>query len=126
MMLSVEDGGRSCPSAVDLWTREVYDVLEQCVGLLGEISQITTHYLQQQCIAHGCSALNQLQLLLRVRGNAETVLERFLLRLDEQGLEISSPWESAADKSLLEALWPRLHRAWLEKDSGKDGWVAGK
>ncbi len=56
MMLSVEDGGRGCPSAVDLWTREVYDVtvLEQCVGLPGEISQITTHYLQQQCIAHGC------------------------------------------------------------------------
>ncbi len=40
MMLSVEDGGRGCASAVDLWTREVYEVLEQCVGLPGEISQI--------------------------------------------------------------------------------------
>jgi hypothetical protein len=44
------------------------------------------------------------------------VMERFLLRLDEQGLEISSPWEAGANKSLLEALWPRLHRAWLEKE----------
>ena len=74
MMLSVEDGGRGCPSAIDLWTREVYEMLEQCVGLPGEISQIMTHYLRQQCIAHGCSALNQLQHLLRVRGDAETVL----------------------------------------------------
>jgi hypothetical protein len=67
-------------------------------------------------VAHGCKALNQFQLLLRVQGNAETVLERFLLRLDEQGLEISSPWEARVDKSLLEALWPRLYRAWLEKE----------
>ena len=37
MMLCVEDGGRGCPSAVDLWTCEVYEVLEQCVGLPGEI-----------------------------------------------------------------------------------------
>jgi hypothetical protein len=69
-----------------------------------------------KCMRHGCYALNQFQLLLPVRGNADTVLERFLLRLDEQGLEISSPWEERADKSLLEALWPRLHKAWLEKE----------
>ncbi len=99
-----------------MWTCEVYEVLEQCVTEPGEISQITTHYLQQQCTAHGCHALNQFQLLLRVRGNAETVLERFLLRLDERGLEISSPWETSADKTPLEALWPRLHKAWLEKE----------
>ena len=99
-----------------MWTREVYEVLEQCVTVPGEISRITLHYLEQQCIAHGCRALNQLQLLLRVRGNAETVLERFLLRLDERGLEISSPWGSSTDSTLLEALWPRLHKAWLEKE----------
>ena len=34
MILSVDDGDRGCPSAVDLLTREVYEVLEQCVGLL--------------------------------------------------------------------------------------------
>jgi hypothetical protein len=46
MILSVDDGGRGRSSAVDLWTREVYEVLEQCVGLPCEISQITTHYPQ--------------------------------------------------------------------------------
>ena len=40
----------------------------------------------------------------------------FFLRLDEQGLEISSPWESSPVTSLLETLWPRLHKAWLEKE----------
>ena len=116
VILDKVDGGRGCPSAADMWTREVYDTIEQCVSVPGEISRITTHYLQQQCVAHGCKALNQFQLLLRVQGNAETVLERFLLRLDEQGLEISSPWEARVDRSLLEALWPRLYSAWLEKE----------
>jgi hypothetical protein len=42
MILDVADGGRGCPSAVVLWTREVYEVIEQCVSLPGKISQITT------------------------------------------------------------------------------------
>ncbi len=67
-------------------------------------------------MTHACYALNQLQLHLRVRCNAETVLQLFLLRLDEQGLEISSPWEERADKSLLEALSPLLHKAWLKTE----------
>jgi hypothetical protein len=116
MILYVADGGRGCPSAVILWTREVYAVMEQCVSLPGEISQITTNCLHQQCISQCCYTLNQLQLLLRIRGNAETVLERFLLRLDQQGLEISSPWKSSPSTSLLENLWPRLHKTWVEKE----------
>ena len=60
--------------------------------------------------------LNQLQLLLWVTKKAESVLELFLLRLDEQGLEISSPWEACEVKSIAEVLWPRIHRAWLEKE----------
>jgi hypothetical protein len=60
--------------------------------------------------------LNQLQLLLRIRGKVEPVLERFLLRLDEQSLEISSPWGSSPAISLLESLLNRLHKAWLEKE----------
>ncbi len=106
IILDKADGGRGCPFAVDMWTREVYEVLEQYVTVPGEISRIMIHYLEQQCIARGCHALNQLQLLLRVRGNTETVLERFLLQLNERGLEISSPWESSTDRALLEALWP--------------------
>ena len=109
-------GGRGCPLAVDLWTRAVLEVLEQCVSLPGEISQIVTHHLKQQCIAHGCYTLNQLQLLLRVTSKAKSVLELFLSRLDEQGLEISSPWMAPEAQSITEILWPRIHKAWLDKE----------
>ena len=115
IMLDQSDGGRGCPSATNLWTREALDVLEQCVSLPGEISRIVLHYLQQQCYAHGCHALNQLQLLLRV-GRADTVLEMLLARLDEQGLEISSPWAASNEEYIADALWPRIHKAWLEKE----------
>ena len=61
-------------------------------------------------------SINQLQLLLRVTNKAESVLELFLSRLDEQGLEISSPWEACEAKSIAEVLCPLIHRAWLEKE----------
>ena len=115
IMLDQSDGGRGCPSATNLWIREALDVLEQCVSLPSEISSIVMHYLQQQCNAHGCHALNQLQLLLRV-GRADTVLEMLLARLDEQGLEISSPWAADDREYIVETLWPRIHKAWLEKE----------
>ncbi len=73
------------------------------------------HYLRQQCHVHGCHTLNQLQLLLRV-GRADTVLELLLARLDEQGLEISSPWEASDEEYIVYALWPRIYTAWLEKE----------
>ncbi len=97
-------GGRGCPLAVNLWTRAVLEVIEQCVSLPGEISRIVTHHLQQQCTVHCCYTLNQLQLLLQVTKKAESVLELFLWRLDEQGLEISSPWEAYEVKSIDEVL----------------------
>jgi hypothetical protein len=108
-------GGRGCPSATKMWAREILDMYEQCLTLPGEISQMVVQYLRQQCTSHGCHTLNQLQYLLQISENTETVLELFLLRLNEQGLEISSPWESDHDESLIEVLWPRLHGAWLEK-----------
>ena len=110
-----------CPSAISLWTREVFNVIEQCVSLPGEISRIVTHYMQarEQCVAHGCHTLNQLQLLLQVAGKADSVLELFLLRIDEQGLEISSPWAIGADSSIVQTLWPRVYRAWLGKERWK-------
>jgi len=116
MLLDHSEAGRGCPSATAIWLREVLDVLEQCVSLPGVISQIVRRHLQQLCISHGCHTLNQLQQLLRVRGRADTVLELFLLRLDEQGLEISSPWPPCADQSIAAVLWPRLYPAWLEKE----------
>ena len=75
--------------------------------------------MREQCVAHGCHTLNQLQLLLRVAGKADSVLELFLLRMDEQGLEISSPWAIGADDSIVQTLWPRVYRAWLEKERWK-------
>jgi hypothetical protein len=87
-----EHGGRECPSAIEVWIRAVLDTLDQCLSLPGEIANIVTAYLQNSCLDYGCYALNQLQRLLRVSGSAETTLERLLLRLDEQGIELSSPW----------------------------------
>ena len=89
-ILGQPDGGRGCPLASTMWTREALEVIEQCVSLPGETSQIVRHYLRQQCISRGCETLNQLQLLIRISGRANSVLELLFLRLDEQGLDISS------------------------------------
>jgi hypothetical protein len=78
-ILGQSDGGRDCPLASTLWTREALDVIEQCVSLPGETSQIVRHYLRQQCISHGCHTLNQLQLLVRICGKAKSVLELLLM-----------------------------------------------
>ena len=96
-LLDQSHAGRGCPSATGMWTRAVLEVLEQSVGLPGEISEMVLQHLQRQCTAYGCQTLNQLQLMLRVSGKAETVLELFLQRLDEYGLEISSPWRSSEE-----------------------------
>jgi hypothetical protein len=71
------------------------------------------HYLKQQSAVPGCNTLNKLQLLLRV-GKADTVLELLLALLDEQGLEISSPWEASEEECMVGVLWSRIHKAWLE------------
>ena len=109
------NGGRGCPSATEMWIRAVLDVLDQSISLPGEISEMVVHYLKRQCTAYGCQTLNQLQLMLRVIGRAVSVLELFLYRLDEQGLEVSSPWGAGEEVSIAESLWPALHRAWLRK-----------
>ncbi len=64
IILDQSEGGRGCPSATKMWIREALDTLDQCISLAGEISLIVWHYLLQQCLAHGCVALNQLQYLL--------------------------------------------------------------
>ena len=117
MSLDRNDGGRECPSATDEWTRAVLDLWEQCICLPGDISRIVTHYLEQTCLDHGCSALNQLQYLLRVGGchGASSVAERLLLCLDEQGLVISSPWPHRSDPFITSALWPQMWAAYVEK-----------
>ncbi len=74
------------------------------------------HCLRQQCISRGCRTLNQLQLLFGISGRAKSVLELLLLRLDEQGLDISSPWTINRDNSIVSVLWPKLYAAWLSKE----------
>ena len=98
-----------------MWIREAVDTLDQCMSLPGGISQIVRQYLVQECIAHGCVALNQL-LVTQMGERTETMLEKPLLRLNEQGLEISSPWVVNQEQLVVEALWPRLHQAWKEKE----------
>ncbi len=72
-ILGQPDGGRGCPLESTMWTREALEVIEQCVSLPGETSQIVRHYLRQQCISRGCETLNQLQLLIRISGRAKSV-----------------------------------------------------
>lgn len=115
MCLDRDEGGRECPTAVEEWIRAVLDVWDQCIGLPGEISRQAMQHLQRSCLDHGCYALNQLQCLLRVGGQADSVLERLLLRLDEQGLALSSPWPPKPGHLIAEALWPKVCETWTEK-----------
>ena len=138
MLLDKKDGGRGCPSAADLCTAEVLDMLEQCLGLPGEISQFTKQYLYIQCTNHGCKALNQLQKLISITGTAESPTELFLQRLNAQGLEISSPWGDnlAGEQLILEAVWQDVYKAWSDKerwagcqemdDCVRDAWASAK
>ena len=116
IILDQSEGGRGCPSATKMWIREALDTLYQCISLPGEVSLIVGHYLLQQCLAHGCVAQNQLQYLLQVGDQTETMLEKLLLRLNEQGLEVSSPWVLDQEQLLVEVLWPSIHHAWREKE----------
>jgi len=87
IVLARNDGGRACPSAQEICMHEVLATLDQCMTLPGEISCIVLHSLQQECHAYGCSALNQLQLLLRIADyvDPDSLLCQLLLRLDEKG-----------------------------------------
>ncbi len=43
------------------------------------------------------------------------MLERLLLRLDEQGLALSSPWPRREGNLIAEAVWPKVWATWTEK-----------
>ena len=118
IILDRKDGGRSCPSAPEICMHEVLATLDQCMTLPGEISQIVLHHLQMECHAHGCAALNQMQLLLRIRDYADpaSTLCQLLLRLDERGIVVSSPWPPTQGPVMVEVLWPQLWQAWQTKE----------
>ena len=80
------------------------------------ILQIVKQYLFLQSTANCCHALNQFQQLILVLGTADWPLKLFLQRLNTQGLEISSLWASCDEQLILEAIWPDLHRAWVEEE----------
>jgi hypothetical protein len=74
-------------------------MLEQGLGLPGEILQSIKQYLCIQFTNNGCLALNQLQKLISITGTAESPIELFLQRLAAKGLEISSPWVDSLNGS---------------------------
>ena len=126
VLLNSTDGCRECPSAVEEWTREVLILYDQYLFLPGEVSRVTHWHLHQTCLDHGCAALSQLQQILRVSGQIhhDSVVEMLLLRLDEQGLEVSSPWASTPGTLVAEVLWPQLQEAWCSTRRRKSGQVA--
>jgi ribonuclease HI len=118
-VLDKNAGGRQCPSAIEVWMRDVLDTLDQCMTLPCEIAQFILFHLRQECCDHGCAALNQMQSLLRITGNngSESLLKLLLLRLDEQGLEVSTPWAPQAGLLISGILWPQLWCAWRAKEA---------
>ena len=138
MVLDLLAGGRNCPSPTEIWIRDVLDLHDQCLALPGEIAQLVTCNLQQTCLDHGCTALSQLQGILRIGGRADpdSILELLLARLDEQGLQVSSPWTPRTGESIATALWPQLWNAWRTRqdwngckerdDSVQQSWAQAK
>ncbi len=98
--------------------RDVLDTLDQCMTLPCEIAQFILFHLRQECSSHGCTALNQMS-LLRIAGKPgpESLLKLLLLWLDEQGLEVSTPWAQQAVLLIVETLWPQLWSAWRAKEA---------
>ena len=76
------------------------------------------HHLYQACLYHGCTAQLQVQEVLHLNGQAhlDSVVEFFLQRIDEQGLEISSPWEPMPGRLIVDILWTQLCGVWRSKE----------
>jgi hypothetical protein len=78
---------------------------------------ITVSWLHRLCNDHGWHTLNKLHHLFRVGEIAESTTELLLLlRLDEHGMELSSPWRHPPGLSIIEVLWPYILNAWLTKE----------
>ena len=110
VLVASTEGGLDCPSAIEEWTQEVLTLYEQYLFLPGKVGQIIRHHLYQACLDHGLTALSQLQQVLCLNGQAhsDSVVELFLWRLYEHGLEISSPWEPMPGHLIVDILWTQL------------------
>ena len=49
IILSNNDDVEGCPSAIDVWARDVLDLHDQCMSLPGEISQLSLYFLASSC-----------------------------------------------------------------------------
>jgi hypothetical protein len=85
------------------------NIMVNAIAPILKWTDLKVHMIKSQCTGINHATGTQ------ISETTEAVLELFLLRLNEQGLEISCPWESDHDESLIEVLWPRLYGAWLEK-----------
>ena len=90
-------------------------VWDQCMQLPGEISTLVLTRLRASCRARGCRSFSQLQKVVRANESAESIPELLALRLDEQGIELSTPWPQDPGQLILEALWPQVSKAWRDK-----------
>ena len=108
-------GGRRCPSARKVWIEDTLRVWDQCMQLPGDISTLVLTRLRASCRDRGCKSFSQLQKVLRVDGSAESIPELLALRLDEQGLELSTPWPQDPGQQILAVLWPQVATAWRNK-----------
>ncbi len=71
IIVDQNDGGRRCPSGREVWTDDVLTVVDQCIQLPGEISAILLDRMRKACFSRGCSALSQMQKVVRVDNTAE-------------------------------------------------------
>jgi hypothetical protein len=98
-VLTQEEKERVITTAVCTVFRHSTGFVDWSRAELDRISKMW-HCLRQQFFSRGRQTLKQLQLLVRISGRAESALELLLLRLDEQGLDISSPWRINGDDSI--------------------------
>jgi hypothetical protein len=70
LVLAGTAGDCESRSAQEIYMQEALETPDQCMTLTGEIAQLILSHLQHECWAHGCSALDQLQLLLRIQDSS--------------------------------------------------------
>mmetsp|Transcript_17302 Transcript_17302/g.47638 ORF Transcript_17302/g.47638 Transcript_17302/m.47638 type:complete len:294 (-) Transcript_17302:292-1173(-) len=103
-------GGRGCPSATQIWLADALQLLDHCDRIPGEVRTVVRQATLDECKAHGCLDLFQLQRAMRLCPLlARTVLELLVCRLDEHGLDaVPAHRPPQLGTLIIEALWSRL------------------
>jgi hypothetical protein len=118
MRLTRKMAGKASPSARVLWMKDVESLLAQCTSTPGLIAEIVALEVSRTCQKQCCQTLPQLQRMLRLPCVAATsVLELFVRRCDQSGLDLCSVFCSTMGSSSMplisEVLWPSLWEASL-------------